>query len=357
MSQPSVFFSLVVPVYNRPDELRELLESVRQQSFRDFEVWVVEDGSTIPSQHLIQEFAQEFPLYYLPIPNSKQGFARNAGMRRAHGKYLLTVDSDVLLPENFFENLHRTLLHEDWDAFGGPDRGREDFTFFQKLTAFTMQATFTTGGIRGQLQDKSKFQLRGFNMGLKATVFHASGGFRDPNQGEDIELSIRLKNAGFRVGLIPEAFVYHRRRSTFTGFLRQCYSFGINRVNVSRYHPGAIQGVHLFPLFFAFYMLLLSASLPLGHLFGWPVHPQVQGLAFLPLGLWMLMGIGEGLWRERQSKRGALGLGAFLAPFVGICQLTAYGIGIAYGLLALRLPFLPSPFTVPLPERSAESGS
>ncbi|MGY6559409.1 MAG: glycosyltransferase [Nitritalea sp.] len=345
MRQSAVFFSLIVPVYNRPDELRALLESLRMQQFRDFEVWVVEDGSTLSAEKVAEAFAQEFPVHYLRIPNSKQGFARNAGMQRAKGNYLLTVDSDVLLPENFFVKLQQALQKEDWDAFGGPDRGREDFSFFQKLTAFTMQATFTTGGIRGKLQDKSKYQLRGFNMGLKASVFHASGGFRDPNQGEDIELSIRLKKAGYRVGLIPEAYVYHRRRESFSSFLRQCYSFGINRVNVSRYHPGAIQIVHLFPLFFFLYLLLLCVGIPLTQLFAWPISPLFFRIAALPLGLWMLAGLGEGLWRERQMTR------ACLAPLVGACQLISYGIGIAYGLLARRFSFLPSPFTVSFPEK------
>jgi glycosyltransferase involved in cell wall biosynthesis len=237
-------FSVVIPVYNRPDEIRELLQSLTTQTFTDFEVIIVEDGSDNPCVIVVDSFREQLDLHYFFIENVAQGFARNYGMEQAKGQYFVLFDSDCIIPSQYFEVLNQAINTRKLDAHGGPDAAEEGFSNFQKAINYSMTSLLTTGGIRGKLKDPSKYQARGFNMGLSKKAFEATKGFVDPNRGEDIELSIRLKKAGFRLELVEEAFVYHKRKNTWQSFFRQSYSFGQNRINVSRYHPYAVKMVH-----------------------------------------------------------------------------------------------------------------
>ncbi|MDF2157626.1 glycosyltransferase [Algoriphagus sp. CAU 1675] len=312
-----MFFSVIIPVYNRPTELHELLRSLAEQNFRNFEVLVVEDGSIQKSDQVVENFQGEFPLSYYYQENAGQGFARNFGMEKAKGDFFVILDSDVILPPNYLEILDIAILARSLDAFGGPDASRGDFTALQKAMDFAMTSFLTTGGIRGKLKDPSKFQARGFNMGVSRKVFESLGGFVDPNRGEDIEWSLRIKKAGYKLELVADAFVYHKRKNTLASFAKQAFSFGRNRVNVSRFHSGAIKLVHLFPSLFLLFLI--------GTLAGF-ISDTLVFQRFL-LGFWAGMIL---LTASFQAKSLWVGI---LSLVCSIVQLSSYGLGLIYELL------------------------
>ncbi|MFC3415839.1 glycosyltransferase [Algoriphagus hitonicola] len=317
-----MFFSVIIPVYNRPKDLKELLQSLTRQAYKNFEVIVIEDGSQHTAESVCGKFYQELQLTYKFQENQGQGFARNHGMKLATGEFFIILDSDVILPPEYLDNLNRILTKRKLDAFGGPDAASEDFSNMQKAMDFAMTSFWTTGGIRGKMKDKSNYQARGFNMGFSRHVFEKIGGFIDPNRGEDIELSMRIKKAGFKLELIPEAFVYHKRKNTWSSFARQAYSFGQNRVNVSRFHPEAIQSVHFLPTFFLAYLLLGILSLGFNLTFAW--------LFWLGLFVWTLLVFISASWLHRSILVG------FLALICSFTQLVGYGSGLLIGLISKK---------------------
>jgi len=246
MVQPA--FSVIVPVYNRPQEVAELLESLTRQTIQDFEVVIVEDGSTITSEKIFEQFSSKLSIQYFFKPNSGPGPSRNFGFERARGKYFVVFDSDCILPPHYFESVEIFLRNEQADAWGGPDRGMRNFTPLQQAMAFTMSSMLTTGGIRGGKQ--KSFQPRSFNMGISREVFEKTGGFHFDRYAEDIELSIRIRKMGFKTVLIPEAFVYHKRRTSLNQFYQQVFNFGKGRILVGRKHPGEVKLTHWLPAFF-----------------------------------------------------------------------------------------------------------
>jgi glycosyltransferase involved in cell wall biosynthesis len=309
-----MIFSVIVPVYNRPRELRELLESLLCQDYSAFEVIIVEDGSTETSEAIAKQYQDRLSLRYYFQDNQGQGFARNFGMEQAQGDYFVLFDSDCIIPPHYFSVLVKDLAIRKLDAHGGPDAAAQDFSLFQKAINFSMTSLWTTGGIRGKLKNPAKYQARGYNMGMTRAVFLATDGFVDPNRGEDIELSIRIKQMGYRLELIEEAYVYHKRKNTLISFFAQSFSFGRNRINVSRYHPGSVQLVHLLPLLFLLGWLgwlLISAFVPMLKLLGAWVF-----------GLWTL-----GVWISATVQNKSLSVG-FLSIFTSYGQLFSYGAGI-----------------------------
>ncbi len=246
MSQPT--YSVIVPVYNRPQEVAELLESLTRQTIQDFEVVLVEDGSTVRSEHVFEQYSGKLSIRYFFKPNTGPGPSRNFGFENARGKYFVVFDSDCILPPHYFEAVESFLEKEKTDAWGGPDRGMKDFTPLQQAMAFTMSSTLTTGGIRGGNQ--KAFQPRSFNMGMSREVFEATKGFHFDRFAEDIELSIRIRKQGFKTSLIQDAFVYHKRRTSLVQFFRQVSNFGKGRIWVGRKHPGEVKITHWFPAFF-----------------------------------------------------------------------------------------------------------
>ena len=276
-----MYFSIIIPVFNRPNEINALLESLTRQSVPNFEVILVEDGSTITCKEVMEGFSGALSIKYLLQENTGQGFARNHGMEVALGDYFLFFDSDCILPENYLEMLQQAILVRKLDAHGGPDDAGEGFTPWQKAMNFSMTSFLTTGGIRGKLKDKSKYQARGFNMGFSRRVFEEIGGFVHPNMAEDIEISLRIKKAGFKLELVEEAFVYHRRKNTFSSFVRQAFQFGRNRMFIRRYHSEAVKWVHLLPLGF-----LMGIPLILVLYF---MYPSLSFLLALGYSVWIIL--------------------------------------------------------------------
>lgn len=313
-------YSIIIPVYNRPQEVDALLLSLTKQSFHDFEVLLIEDGSSVKSDIIFEKYSPLLNIQYFYKPNSGPGPSRNFGFEKATGEYFIVFDSDCQVPPHYLDAVEKTLATEKLDAWGGPDRGHENFTALQQAMAYTMSSVFTTGGIRG---GKSKnFQPRSFNMGMSREVFKITDGFHFDRFAEDIELSVRMKKLGLRVGLIPDAFVYHQRRTTFQEFFKQVAHFGKGRALVGRAHPGEVRMVHWFPSLFLLGLLALAlVSL---------INPFAGRAAFF-VYLFYLVTIGVDSFLKTKSPKVAL-----LSIPSALIQLTGYG----YGFLRETLHFI-----------------
>ena len=243
-------YSIIVPVYNRPDEVDELLESLSNQTQKDFEVIIVEDGSVKTCKDVCDKYANILVLHYYAKENSGPGQSRNYGAERAIGEYLLILDSDVVLPTGYIEAISQSLATNPTEAFGGPDAAHPSFTPVQKAISYSMTSFFTTGGIRGGKAKLDKFYPRSFNMGIRRDVYLQLSGFSKMRFGEDIDFSYRIVEAGYHPQLFPKAWVWHKRRTDFRKFFRQVYNSGIARINLEKRHPGTMKLVHLLPTVF-----------------------------------------------------------------------------------------------------------
>ena len=306
-------FSVVIPVYNRPQEVEEILSSLTTQSFKDFEVIIVEDGSTTRCDSVVDSFRDKLKIEYYFKPNSGPGPSRNFGFTHARGRNFVVFDSDCTLPPEYFHVVKESILKNHWDAWGGPDRAHANFTLKQRAMAYTMSSIFTTGGIRGGKKHLGWFQPRSFNMGISKKVFEKTGGFRFDRYAEDIEFSIRMKQAGFNVGLIPEAFVYHKRRISFRQFYKQVYNFGKGRAMIGEIYPEEVKVTHWFPTLF------LTGTIVLLLLPFFSVPLFIVGSSVLILYLAAIFV--DALVSNRNVVVGMLSIPAAL------CQLFGYGIG------------------------------
>ncbi len=244
-------YSIIVPVYNRPDEVDELLESLTKQTLKDFEVIIVEDGSIKPCKDVCEKYANILDLHYYAKENSGPGQSRNYGAERSNGEWLIILDSDVVLPEGYLEAVEKSLASStSIAAWGGPDAAHPSFTPVQKAISYSMRSFFTTGGIRGGKAKLDKFYPRSFNMGIRRDVYLKLEGFTKMRFGEDIDFSYRIVEAGYMPRLFPEAWVWHKRRTDFRKFFRQVYNSGIARINLEKRHPGTMKLVHLLPTVF-----------------------------------------------------------------------------------------------------------
>ena len=303
-------FSIIIPVYNRPQEVDELLESLCSQTFKDFEVVVVEDGSSEKCNTVCEKYANKLELHYYFKPNSGPGPSRNYGAERSQGEYLIILDSDVIVPENYLEIIKEELDREPCDAFGGPDRAHPSFTPIQKAINYSMTSFFTTGGIRGGKQKLDKFYPRSFNLGIKKSVYEALGGFAPMRYGEDIDLSTRIFKGGYSCRLFPDAFVYHKRRVKFSSFFRQVKHSGEARVILKNKYPETFKLVHFLPAAFVVGNLLLVM---LGIFSHW--------LWFMPIVLYVLMVFFDSLVKNKDLEV------ALLSVPAAYCQLFGYGLG------------------------------
>jgi glycosyltransferase involved in cell wall biosynthesis len=264
-------YSIIIPIYNRPDELDELLESLELQTFKNFEIIVIEDGSKLKCNEVVEKYCNSLDIIYFYKENGGQGFARNYGFERASGDYFVQFDSDAIIPSDYFEKVEKYFEHEYLDAYGGPDAAHESFTDTQKAINFAMTSILTTGGTRGKNKNLAgKFHPRSFNFGISREIFEKLGGYIITRMGEDIEYSIRIIEAGFKVKLIPEAFIYHKRRTSLKQFYKQLFFFGRARINIWRFFPKELKLVHFFPVAFTLFVLSIPVQIlilePLGKL-------------------------------------------------------------------------------------------
>lgn len=306
-------YSIIIPVFNRPEELDELLESLTRQRFKDFEVLVIEDGSSRPAGHIAEKWSEQLKIRYFYKENTGQGFSRNFGFERAQGQYLVVFDSDCLIPEHYFKAVEAHLAREPLDAWGGPDKAHPSFTPTQKAISYSMTSPFTTGGIRGGKKRLGAFHPRSFNMGISREVWEKTRGYIITRMGEDIELSIRINSLGFKTGLIPDAYVYHKRRTSLKQFYKQLHFFGRARINIGRFFPSEIKLVHAFPAAFVVGTLVVA--------FSWLLSST---LFTILLSCYLLIFVLIFLDSLRQYKSLKVALLSMAAAFV---QLSAYGIG------------------------------
>lgn len=307
-------FSIIVPVFNRPEEVNELLESLSHQTFKDFEVIIMEDGSTVTCEHICKNFESKLAIHYFYKQNTGQGFTRNAAFEKAKAPYFIQLDSDALVPEHYLEVVNDTIKTEALDAYGGPDMAHPNFTAIQKAVNYAMTSFFTTGGIRGKKSNLGgKYTPRSFNFGLSRKVWETVGGYKITRLGEDIEFSHRIIKAGFKVSLIPEAFIYHKRRTSFKQFYHQLHFFGRARINITRFFPEQLKLVHAFPMFFTLFVLSIPFSLAFSK--------QVFNCSILLLMSYFIVLFIDSL---RLNKSIYVALLSLPACFI---QLFAYGLG------------------------------
>ena len=306
-------FSFIIPVFNRPNEVEELLQSLAQQTVDSsmFEVIVVEDGSQITCKEVCERFSEQLNLHYYYKENSGPGQSRNYGADKSCGEYYIVLDSDVVLPETYMQHVLDEIKREPCDAFGGPDRAHHDFSPIQKAISYSMTSFFTTGGIRGGKKKLDKFYPRSYNMGIKSDVYKALNGFSKMRFGEDIDFSIRIFDNGYSCRLFPEAWVYHKRRTDFRKFFKQVYNSGIARINLYKKYPSSLKLVHLLPAVFTVGVFLLCLS-------------ALLLCSLVPLSLLLLYSILIFIDSATHYKSIKIG---FLSVGAAFTQLMGYGLG------------------------------
>jgi len=303
-------YSVIVPIFNRPNEAEELLESLAKQSYKNFDIIIIEDGSQETCEAIVKSYAKELDIKYHYKSNSGPGDSRNVGMTKATGDYLIFFDSDCIIPPQYFEEVEKHLAKNPLDAFGGPDSADPSFSKVQKAINYAMTSIITTGGVRGKKNKLDQYQPRSFNMGISQEVYQKVGGYTDVTPGEDPDLSYRIMNAGFRVGLIEEAYVYHKRRVDFSKFIKQVYKFGVMRPVLIKWYPDKFKLTYTFPtLFLLFSLFLVALSVAISPLF-------LSPLAFIAVILFI----------ESLIKTKSLSI-SFLAIIASFIQLYSYGYG------------------------------
>lgn len=318
-----MFFSVIIPLFNRPEEIRELLNSLVEQQYKNFEVIIIEDGSTRDAKDIVTSYRDRLDVHYHFKPNEGQGFARNYGFSCAKGDFFVVFDSDVIVPPHYLEVVQQRIIDNSLDAYGGPDAAHSTFTRLQKAISYSMTSPFTTGGIRGNKRHIGQFHPRSFNMGISARLWNETQGYKLSRRSEDIEFSIRMIQAGYKVELIPEAYVYHKRRTSILQFYKQIVGFGKGRVDINRLYPGEMKFVHLLPAFFTLGFFTLLA-LNILNLF---IYAQIELLKDLViLGDLLLLLYTVFLFVHSLLVTKDLGV-SVLSVLTAYTQLLAYGIG------------------------------
>ncbi|PIB39035.1 glycosyltransferase [Maribacter sp. 4G9] len=307
----NVSFSFIIPVFNRPNEIEELLESLLLQTYsKDFEVVIVEDGSTIPAKEVVDLYRNRLHISYYQKPNSGPGDSRNFGMKKAQGNYFIVLDSDCILPSQYLDEVEKSLTKEFVHCFGGPDAAHPSFSDVQKAINYAMTSFLTTGGIRGRKDAINKFQPRSFNMGISKEAFEKTGGYGNIHPGEDPDLTFRIWEKGYETKLIPEAFVYHKRRIDWNKFYVQVKKFGMVRPILNRWHPSTAKFTYWFPALF-----ILSLLISIGFIFFGIKAP------FICFVLYFSALLLDAVIKTKSIKISTMALFATLVQFLG------YGFG------------------------------
>lgn len=316
------YFSIIVPVYNRPDELAELLESVEQQEFRDFEFILIEDGSSQKSDKVLEGYEGKFPYKYLDRENQGPSLARNTGMEIAEGEYFLFVDSDCILPSDWLLKISEGLKDKPVDCFGGPDRAAEEFNDVQKAISFAMTSFLTTGGIRGGNRQLDKFHPRSFNLGISKKLYSEMGGFPHTRMhpGEDMVFSVELIRRGYKTALFNNAWVYHKRRSTLKQFFRQVYRFGYTRYVIAKVYPDTKKLIYYFPSLFLLGLIALLLTGALFHIF-----------YFIPVFFYFIL-----IFLASTIVNSSIKVGA-ISMLTSIIQLCGYGWGFLRSMFKIEI--------------------
>ncbi|WP_299528516.1 glycosyltransferase [uncultured Lutibacter sp.] len=311
-------FSIIIPVYNRPQEIDELLASLTKQTYsKNFEVVVVEDGSENNSKEIVENYSKALNLIYFFKENSGAGASRNFGMERASGNYFIIFDSDCIIPPNYLDEVEKALALNFTDAFGGADAAHDSFTIIQKAINYSMTSFLTTGGIRGSKKAVDKFQPRSFNLGISKKAFEKTTGFSKMKIGEDIDLTFRLWEHNFETQFIENAFVYHKRRSTFQQFFKQTFAFGKGRPFLNKKYPDTAKITYWFPTIFILFFAIALISLIAG----------IKILALLFVVYFTMIFLDSFIKNKKISV-------AVLSIFTTLIQFTGYGLGFLKGIFS-----------------------
>jgi len=302
-------FSIIIPVFNRPDEVDELLDSLCRQKNGEFELIIVEDGSDNKCDIIIEKYKDKLDISYYFKENGGPAQARNYGSERAKYNYFIFFDSDCIIPENYFSIVNQQLTDKFTDAFGGPDAAHKSFTTIQKAISYSMTSFFTTGGIRGGNEKMEQFKPRSFNMGYSRKIYETTHGFSNMRFGEDVDMSLKILDNGFKTQLIKEAFVYHKRRTDFRKFYKQVYNSGIARINLEKRHPGSLKLVHAMPAAFLIGTLFLM------------VMGFIHWIFLTPIAFYIVLIFIDALF---QTKNLSVSFTAIISSFT---QLYGYGSG------------------------------
>ncbi|MCK4357515.1 MAG: glycosyltransferase [Candidatus Cloacimonetes bacterium] len=318
-----MIISIIVPVYNRADEIHEFLASFSKQTKQNFEILIADDGSTDNLKEVIEKYKNDIELRYFYQQNKGPGAARNLGMEKANGDVFAFIDSDCTVPENYIENLDKHLNEGDFDAFGGPDTYKEDFSPFLKAVNYSMTSFIGTGGTRGTTgKTIAKYYPRSFNMGIKRKVFQKIGGMNELRHGQDMDFSNRIYKAGFKVKFLPDIFVYHKRRTSIKRFFKQIFNWGVTRINLAKIDKDMLKPIHCLPTFviLIFFLTLIFSfwfhSIRYLFLFEIILIIFIVGFAFVQSAL--------------KYKSGLVGLLSILTLLI---QVVAYGLGLSYGFI------------------------
>ncbi len=332
--------SLIIPVYNRPEEVEELLETLAAQTYRDFEVVIVEDGSSLTSREVVERYAGRLDISYHYQENGGPASARNTGAAKAKGDFLVIMDSDCLVPPDYFATVQRHIDGGDAETgngagvrfYGGADSAAPDFSPLQKAVSYSMTSLFTTGGIRGNAKSLEKFTPRSFNLGIDKELFMSIGGFADMRIGEDIDFSNRVAATGIKPVFMADATVCHKRRTSMRLFFKQVFIFGTARVNLNIRHPRSRKAVFYLPMLFTLgsAALILCAAV----LSATPFRVYAPWL-LAPLALLMLLWFADSSVRNHSLRIG------WLSIWTSFIQLYGYGLGFLYGIWMRRIKRLP----------------
>lgn len=318
---PSI--SIIVPVYNRSQEIEEFLNSFVYQTNKDFEILIIDDGSTDNLKEVVEKYKKDLKLHYFYQKNQGPGAARNLGMEKANGDVFVFIDSDCTVPKEYIENLEKHLKDEDFDTFGGPDTYKEDFSPFLKAVNYSMTSFIGTGGTRGTTGKRvSKYYPRSFNMGIKKEVYEKIGGMNELRHGQDMDFSNRIYKAGFRIKFLSDVFVYHKRRTNLKRFFKQIFNWGITRINLGRIDKNMLKFVHCLPFFvLSGFMLTLIFS------FRFPIFWLFFSIECLIAVFILSFAFIQSTLKYKSSIVGLLSIATLLI------QVVAYGLGFGVGLI------------------------
>lgn len=322
----SLKYSIIVPVYNRVDEVTELLESAEKLDFHrsNFEFLFVDDGSNDGFKEFIEAYNSDSKLQIRAIFQQNQGpaNARNNGMANTTSNFMLFIDSDCMLPPQWLKEIEKGVATYGYDAFGGPDTYHPSFSPLLKAINYSMTSFIGTGGIRGNKKSVEKFYPRSFNMGISRAVYERIGGMRLRYYGEDTDFSARIDEAGFKMGLIPDAFVYHKRRTSLKKFFKQIKTIGMARIKLGTMHKNMLKVVHLLPAILIVGLLLLLLVTPLSPTFFGYLWALV-GLGFLAI---CILAFAQSFQMYKNLKT------SFLSIITLNIQVFAYGYGLLLGI-------------------------
>jgi len=313
-----VYYSVVLPTYGRPGDVDEFLDSLTRQKYKDFEIIMVDATPDDSVREVADRYLDRLSLTYIHKKGLGISDSRNLGVERSTGEYVIFIDSDCVIPPIYFTEIEKYLNQNKVDAFGGPDAASEDFTISQKAINYVMTSFLTTGGIRGKAKRIGRFQPRGFNMGISRKAFDAVGGYSGLKVAEDIDLSMRLHKAGFIIALIPDAFVYHKRKTNLYKFFVQMFMYGKARIDLFLRHREALKITYLAPLFFMIYLMAGIISVTFN---------EILFLLFLAtIILYAIAVFADSSIRNRNPVAGLLSVFAAYEFLIG------YGTGLIYNI-------------------------